>query len=203
MIEKKIDKLVELRVDQPIWDHMFTVAPLVVIGTKEDDQYDLAPKHMATPLGFGNYFGFVCTPRHATYTNVQREGEFVVSFPKPDQVILSALSAMPRCEEISKTDQIIRALPTRSAPGKDALYIDESYMVLECDLHRIIDGFGENAIITGTISKAYVDQDYLRQSDDSDQDRLYKNPLLAYIALGRYAIIKETFDFPFPKDYKR
>ena len=54
----------------PIWERFFTVAPLVLIGTREvDGTYDLAPKHMVTPLGWGNYFGFVCTPRHATYAN--------------------------------------------------------------------------------------------------------------------------------------
>ena len=203
MIEKKVNNVVELNIEQPIWDHMFTVAPLVVIGSKEGDHYDLAPKHMATPLGFDNYFGFVCTPRHSTYGNIKKTGEFVVSFPKPDQVLLSSLSAMPRCEELSKSEQIIKALPTRLAPNTDAPFIEDSYLFLECDLHDIYDGFGENSIIAGKITKAYIDADYLKLSDGSDQEQLYRNPLLAYVALGRYAIIRETFNFPFPKDFKR
>ena len=203
MIEKKVNNLVELNVEQPIWDHMFTVAPLVVIGSKEGNHYDLAPKHMASPLGFDNFFLFVCTPRHSTYTNIKERGEFTVSFPKPDQVILSSLSASPRCEEMSKSEQVIKALPTRMAPNTDAPFIEDSYLFLECDLHEIIDGFGENAIIAGKITAAYLDADYLKQSDRSEQDQLYQNPLLAYVALGRYAIIKETFNYPFPKDFKR
>ncbi|NNK87975.1 MAG: flavin reductase [Flavobacteriaceae bacterium] len=203
MIEKRIKNLVELNIEQPVWDHMFTVAPLVVIGTKERDHYDLAPKHMATPLGFDNYFGFVCTPSHATYNNIKETGEFVVSFPKPDQVLLSSLTAMPRTGELSKSDQIIKALPTRLAPNTDALFIEDSYLFFECDLHDIIDGFGENSIIAGKITSAYIDADYLKQSDGSDQEQLYHNPLLAYVAIGRYAIIRETFSFPFPKNFKR
>ena len=65
------DNIISLDVNLPIWERVFTVAPLVVIGTKENGGYDLAPKHMATPMGFGNYFGFVCTPKHGTYHNVK------------------------------------------------------------------------------------------------------------------------------------
>ena len=44
--------LVEIDTSQPIWDRFFTVAPLVLIGTIEPDgSLDLAPKHMAMPMG--------------------------------------------------------------------------------------------------------------------------------------------------------
>ena len=57
---------VELDVRLPVWERFFTVAPLVLIGTREaDGSFDLAPKHMVLPLGWQNYIGFVCTPRHA------------------------------------------------------------------------------------------------------------------------------------------
>jgi len=60
--------LVSLDPDQPVWERFFSVSPLIVVGTRDEDgSYDLAPKHMATPLGWDNYFGFVCTPRHHTY----------------------------------------------------------------------------------------------------------------------------------------
>ena len=69
--------LLDLDVSQPIWDRFFWVAPLVIIGTREPDGgHDLAPKHMATPMGWRNYFGFVCTPRHRTYSNAERSGVF-------------------------------------------------------------------------------------------------------------------------------
>ena len=44
------DNLVTLGQDWPVWDRVFTVNPLVLIGTRErDGEYDLAPKHMAFP----------------------------------------------------------------------------------------------------------------------------------------------------------
>ena len=86
--------MVRLDLSQSIWDNFFLVAPLVVIGTKEQlGGYDLAPKHMAMPLGWDNYFGFVCTPSHHTYQNICREKAFTVSFPHPEQIILASLSA--------------------------------------------------------------------------------------------------------------
>ena len=59
---------VPLPVDSPIWKSFFTVAPLVLVGTIESDgtTHDLAPKHMAMPLGWSNFFCFACSPRHAT-----------------------------------------------------------------------------------------------------------------------------------------
>lgn len=90
------DRLISLNLTQPIWDRFFCVAPLVIIGTKEaDGNYDLAPKHLATPFGWDNYFGFICTPRHSTYQNIKREKAFTVSFPKPDQVLLASLAVCP------------------------------------------------------------------------------------------------------------
>ncbi len=187
----------------PIWDRVFTVAPLVVIGTKEGKDYDLAPKHMATPVGFGNYFGFVCTPKHSTYQNIKETGYFTVSFPLPDQVILTSLSASPRCEHTTKFKGIINALPTVKATTMDALMVADSYLYLECELFKIIDGFDENSIITGKINKAFAQHNYLRISEQDEQQQLCDNPLLAYIAYGRFAKIEQTYNFPFPKDFKR
>ncbi|MGQ9871755.1 flavin reductase [Leptodesmis sp.] len=97
------------------------MAPLVVIGTREPDGgYDLAPKHMAMPIGWENYFGFVCTPRHHTYQNVLREQAFTVSFPRPEQVVLASLSAAPRCEEDAKP--ALAALPILPASVVDGVF---------------------------------------------------------------------------------
>lgn len=197
------DNFTNLDMGSPIWDRFFTVAPLVVIGTKEGMDYDLAPKHMATPVGFGNYFGFACTPKHSTYQNIKSHGYFVVSFPLPDQVILASLSASPRCEDQTKFNSIIKELPTIKASSMDALLLADSYLYLECQLFKIIDGFDENSIITGKIKKAFAHNNYLRISDQDEQEQIKNNPLLAYIALGRFAKIEQTFNFPFPKDFKR
>ena len=199
----RVKNYVSLNTEIPIWDRIFTVAPLIVVGTKEQEGYDLAPKHMATPLGFDNYFGFVCTPRHGTYQNVKKTGEFTVSFPKPDQVTTTSLSASPRTEALTKSQQIVESLPLIKAASMDAPLIKDAYLYLECELFKIIDGFGENSIITGKIKEAYVHNDYLRVSEKDEQEQLKNNPLLAYISYGRFAKIGETYNFPFPKDFKR
>jgi len=197
------DNFTVLDTNFPIWDRIFTVAPLVVIGSKEGEDYDLAPKHMATPVGFGNYFGFVCTPKHSTYQNIKDTGYFTVSFPLPDQVILTSLSASPRCENISKSSSIIEVLPTLKATTIDALMVANSYLYLECELFKIIDGFDENSIITGKIKKAFAKNNYLRISERDEQQQLKDNPLLVYVAYGRFARIEQTYNFPFPRDFKR
>ncbi|WP_297707369.1 flavin reductase [uncultured Eudoraea sp.] len=197
------DKYVLLDNLTSIWDQIFTVAPLVVVGTKERQGYDLAPKHMAMPLGFGKYFGFVCTPRHNTFSNVLATGGFTVSFPKPDQIVTTSLSASPRRECISKSEGIVNALPVLKAPSMDAPILADAYFYLECGLYKIIDGFDDYSIITGTIKAAYAHRDYMKVSEMDEQQQILKNPLLAYIAPGRFAKITETIDFPFPKNFKR
>jgi flavin reductase (DIM6/NTAB) family NADH-FMN oxidoreductase RutF len=187
----------------PIWDQVFMVAPLVVIGTKEGNDYDLAPKHMVTPVSFGNYFGFVCTPKHSTYQNIKETGYFTVSYPMPDQVVLASLSASPRCDNITKSKQIIAGLPTIKAKTIDALMVANSYLYLECELFKIIDGFDQNSFISGKITHAVANTNYIRVSELDEQEQIKNNPLLAYIAYGRFAKIEHTYNFPFPKDFKR
>lgn len=197
------DKFKSLNIDYPIWDQVFTVAPLVVIGTKEGENYNLAPKHMATPIGLGNYFGFVCTARHKTYHNIKKYKYFTVSFPLPDQVTLTSLSASSRDGDFSESKRIIEALPTIKAETMDAILLTNSYLYLECELFKIIDGFDQNSIITGKVIKAYAENEYIRISELDEQEQIKNNPLLAYIANGRFATISKTFNFPFPKDFKR
>ena len=60
MAESAPRQLIGLDPHGPIWDRFFTVAPLVVVGTREPDGgHDLAPKHLAMPLSWANHFGFV------------------------------------------------------------------------------------------------------------------------------------------------
>ena len=66
------DGPVELPVGPELWERLYTVAPLVLVGTKEGDGWDFAPKHMAMPLGWEGFYCFACTPRHATYRNIER-----------------------------------------------------------------------------------------------------------------------------------
>ncbi len=149
------DNLVTLDTQHPIWDRFFTVAPLVVVGTREQNgDYDLAPKHMVTPLGWENYFGFVCTPSHSTYRNIQREKVFTVSFPTAESVVLASLAASPRCGDESKP--VLAALPTFAASKIDGRFLVQSRLFFECELDRIVDGFGVNCLIAGRIIAAQI-----------------------------------------------
>lgn len=199
----KSDNLVKLNIANSFWDQVFTVAPLIVVGTKEGTDYDLAPKHMATPIGQSNYYAFVCTPNHSTYHNVKKTREFSVSFPIPDKIVLTSLSASPRCEDLNYKKSIVDILPTEKCESIDSVFFKDSYLFLECELVKIIDGFDNYSIIAGKIKEAFVNKDYIKVFDKEEYSQIYNNPLLAYIAYGRFARINETFSFPFPKGFKK
>lgn len=181
---------------------MFTVAPLVVIGTKEGESYNLAPKHMAMPLGRENYFGFICTPDHTTWHNVLNEKVFTVSFPKPDQVVLASLAASPRCGDSLSDKPILDSLPHFMSSKVDAPFLEYSYLYLECELVKVVEGFGEFGLIAGKITGAYVDEGSKIWSEGDSGALLHEHPLLAYIAYGRFAMIKDTYEFPFPRGFE-
>jgi flavin reductase (DIM6/NTAB) family NADH-FMN oxidoreductase RutF len=191
---------IPLSVETPIWSRFFTVAPLVIVGTEEGDGYDLAPKHMAMPLGWQNYFCFVCSPRHATQGNARRTGEFTVSFPRPDQVVEASLAAAPRQEDDSKPS--LEAIPTFPASTVNGVLVTDSYLWLECELDRIVEGFGENSLIVGKVVAAAVDGGALRDPDRDDADLVNDQPFLAYLSPGRFAKISESLSFPYHVDFK-
>jgi flavin reductase (DIM6/NTAB) family NADH-FMN oxidoreductase RutF len=178
------------------------VSPLSVVGTLEEDgTANLAPKHMATPMGWQNYFGFVCTPRHSTYRNIQRDGVFTVSMPRPDQVVLASLCAAPRCDDDAKP--VLEALQTRPATRVKGVHLAQSYLFFECELDRIVDGFGENSLVVGRIVEAAVAEDSVRRLDRDGQDLIHDAPLLAYLQPWRFAAIQQTFRFPLPDGFER
>jgi len=188
---------VELETSRPIWERFLWVSPLVVIGTVEEDgTLDLAPKHMVTPLGWDNYFGFVCTPRHHTYANIERSGEFTVSYPRPSQLVLASLAASPRCGEEDKP--ALAALPVFPARAVDGVLLEGGYLFFECKLERIVDGFGANSLIVGRVVAARVAADAERVHEGGDQALISKSPILAYLHPGRFATIERTLTFPFP-----
>ena len=178
------------------------VAPLVLIGTREESgKIDLAPKHMVSPMGWANYFGFVCTPRHSTYTNVERTGVFTVSFPRPSQLLYISLAASPRCDEGDKP--VLQAFDTFPATTVDGEFIDDAYLCLECEHFKTVDGFGDNSLITGRIVAAQADKHALRASELDDQELIHDSPLLAYLPPGRFATIDRSNAFPYPADMKK
>ncbi len=194
--------LVSLDTKWPIWERFFTVAPLVIVGTRDESgAFDLAPKHMVSPLGWQNFFGFVCTPRHRTYQNICREAAFTVTFPRPSQVVLTSLSAAPRDGDDVKP--ALALLPTRPAATMAGVFVQDGYLFLECRLDRIVDGFGENSLVAGLVVAAQVAEDAMRLSDGEDADVLLAAPLLAYLAPGRYAEIRNGHAFPYPAGFAR
>jgi flavin reductase (DIM6/NTAB) family NADH-FMN oxidoreductase RutF len=195
--------LVTLDPDTSLWERVFVVAPLVVIGTVEaEGTTDLAPKHMAVPLGWGPYFGFVCTPRHATYRNAKREGFFTVTFVRPSQVVLAALAAAPRADGPG-AKPALHALPTTPASVVRGEFLADGYLFLECEVDRVVDGFDDNSLVAGRVVAAYASPDALRLSDGDEAERLAQAPLMAYLHPGRYAEIAETHAFPFPAGFSR
>lgn len=194
--------LIEIDTSTPIWDRFFTVAPLVLVGTTDSDgALDLAPKHMVTPMGWQNYFGFVCTPTHSTCSNIQRNGEFTVSYPKPSQVLYSCLAASPRSEVGDKP--ILDCFSTFPAKNIEGHFIEEAYLYFECRHFKTIDGFGSNCLITGEIIAAYADREVLRADEIDDQELIHSSPLFAYLSPGRFAAIDRSNAFPFPADMKK
>ena len=193
----ELDQVVELSLDVPIWDRVFTVAPLVVVGSRcANGSYDLAPKHLALPLGWDRYFGFITLDGRSTFRNVKREGCFTVSFPNPSSVVVTSMAAAERSEEHRRA--VLRAVPKAKAETIDGVFVADSYLFLECELDRIVGGFGQNSIICGLIRRAAVSKDSLRLFEQDDQVMLQRRPLLAFLAPERYAILNTTHRFPVP-----
>jgi len=202
MADSNATRLIELDTSESIWENFFTVFPLVIVGTREaDGSDDLAPKHLAIPMSWENHFGFVCTPRHNTYQNILRDGQFAVTYMRPSQTVLASLAASPRCEDGSKP--ITKALPTFASERVAGVFVEDGYLFLECTLERIVDELGDNALIIGRIIGAQVAEDALRASDQDDQELLSKSPLLAYLSPGRFAQIAASNALPFPAGFKR
>ncbi len=192
---------VTIPTDAPVWKHFFTVAPLVIVGSREPDGgHDLAPKHMAMPLGWQNYYCFVCSPRHATQRNIQARPEFTVSFPRASQIVETSMAAAPRADDSSKPS--LAAVETFPASTVDGVLVKDAYLWLECRLERIVDGFGENSLIVGEVVAARVDERALRASDSDDGDVIHGSPLLAYLSPGRFAAVGDSYSFPFPVDIR-
>ena len=156
---------------------------------------------MVTPMGWQNYFGFVCTPRHNTSRNIERTGEFTVSFPKPSQVLFTSLAASPRFETGDKP--VIDYFKTFPATTVDASFVDDCYLYFECRHFKTVGGFGENCLITGEIVRAWADDEFLRHSETDDQETIHDAPLLAYLSPGRFATIDRSNAFPFPESMKK
>ena len=193
--------VVELPVGPEMWERVLLVAPLVLVGTKERGGWNFAPKHMAMPLGWEGFYCFACTPRHATYRNLREHPQFTVSFPRPDQVITSSLAAGGRFEGDLKPSLVaLETIPARVVEGRS---LEGCSLVLECELDRIVDGFGPNSLVVGRVVAASASRDAVRGSEVDDADLVHRLGLLAYVAPGRFAVVRDSLSFPFPHDFRR
>lgn len=194
-------RLVDIDTSEPVWERFFTVAPLVLIGTVDANGLpDMAPKHMVTPMGWQNYFGFVCSPDHATCANIQRTGEFTVSYPKPSQVLYTSLAASPR---VDGAKPILEYFDTFAAANIDGTFIADAYLYFECRHFKTVAGFGDNCLITGEIIAARAEASFIRASEHDSQDLIHDSPLFAYLSPGRFATIDRSNAFPFPAEMKK
>lgn len=197
--------VVTLNPEEPFWERFYMVSPLIVVGTQnEDDSYNLAPKHMATPMGWTDYFGFVCTPRHKTYRNAVRTGEYTVSYPKPSQVVLASLAASPRVGDPQgpKRKPSLEQMAMLRAETVDGVFLEDAYLYLECEVDRRVDELGENSLLIGKVVAVHVQKEALRVSGKEDGKVIRENPLLAYLPPDRYAKIEDTNAFPFPAGFQ-
>jgi flavin reductase (DIM6/NTAB) family NADH-FMN oxidoreductase RutF len=196
------DTLVALDTDRPIWDRFFGVFPLVLVGSKDErGTFNLAPKHLAMPLGWGNHYCFVCSPSHTTYRNICRHGAFTVSYPRPSEVLLASLAAAPRCEDGDKPTLL--ALPTFPARKVEGVLVNNCYLYLECTLSHVLDGFGPNSLLIGEVVAASAHEDALRGEERDECEQIFHFPLLAYLNPGRFAEIRHSAGFPFPRGFSR
>ncbi len=195
------DGLIELPTGPELWERVFTVAPLVLVGTKEGEGWDFAPKHLAMPLGWDGYFCFACTPRHATYRNVRAHPQFTVSFPRPEQIMESSFAAGGRYGADVKPG--LAAVPAAPASVVDGRVVAGCPLQLECELERIVDGFGSSSLIVGRIVAAFAAREATRGVDVDDADLVHRLGLLAYLPPGRFATVRESLSFPYPEDFRR
>ena len=184
-----------------LWERVFTVAPLVIVGSKDTDgTYDLAPKNMAMPLGWRDRYGFVCTPRHRTYGNIERHGTFTVSFPRTFQVVQAALAASGR--EHDGTKPALAALPTFAAREVDGVLVHGCYAFLECELDRFVE-LDDASLVIGRILAASAVDEAIRDPDRDDAELLRRVAPLAFLSPSRFAAIDDTRSFPFPASFDR
>ena len=194
-------ELVDLSTETPIWDRFFLVAPLVLVATKEGDGYDVAPKHLATPVGWENYFEFVCSPSHATYRNLEAHPEFTVSFPGSDLILETSMAAGPRAPDRSKP--ALAAVPLVPAHAVDGVLVERCVLYLECELARVVDGFGDNSLVVGRVVAASAPRRALRGPDVDDADLLHQLRPLVYLSPGRFGVVDATHAFPQPMGFSR
>ncbi len=192
---------VTIRPDSPPLDRVLTVAPLVVVGTVDDDGVpDLAPKHMVMPVG-DDHLAFTCSPTHTTHRNLLRSAAFTVSWLRPDDVLLASLAAGPRSVDGEKAT--LAGVATSPATVVDGVVLTDAPLVVECELERVLDDYGHWSVVVGRIVHAVAATDALLSSDEDPHDVLRRSPLLAYVHPDHVATIDHADAFPYHRGFRR
>ncbi len=109
--------------------------------------------------------------------------------------MLTSLAASPRFDDGDKP--ALSALPVFPASRVDGVLVKGGYLYFECELDRIVDGFGVNSLIIGRIVAARVAEDSERMDERDDQALIHNAPILAYLHPGRFASIATACPFRF------
>jgi flavin reductase (DIM6/NTAB) family NADH-FMN oxidoreductase RutF len=122
-----------------------------------------------------------------------------VSFPGPDQVVQTSLAAGGRFADDAKpTLAALRTAPARVVAPR---VVEGCPLNLECELERIIDGFGPSSLIVGRVVAASAAPESLRGADVDDSDLVHRRGLLAFLAPARFAVVRDSLAFPYPIDF--
>ena len=91
-------------------------------------------------------------------------------------------------------------MPARQVDG---VLLRDGYFFLECELDRVVDGFGENSLLVGQVVAAHADRESLRAYDREDAELIHDQPLLGYLHPGHFATVERSQAFPFPRGFSR
>lgn len=196
-----MSNLVQLKLDGELWEHVFQVAPLVMVGTREPDgTFDFAPKHKVVTLS-PQHFGFVCRDSHATLRNARREQAFTVSWPSPRHIVMTSAAATPRCLDGEK--KAMHAFKTVPATKVDGVLMEGCALNIECRLERVVEDLGADSFVIGRILAASADEEAVRSTKARDEEVVHEHPLLAYLHPSQFATIDKSVGYPFSKGFTR
>ena len=140
-MEDAAQRAIPIPVERPIWGRFFTVAPLVIVGTVEGEGYDLAAEAHGDAARLGQLLLLRLQPRAPDPGQRRADGRLHGQLPAPGRDPRRQPRRPPRAPRTSQSPALaaIRTFPAREVHG---VLVEDSYLWLECELDRIVDGFG-------------------------------------------------------------